>query len=81
MSILQHQGKVYDVSTARQFYGPDGVYPFAGRECARALAKMSTEEKDLVKVNPSELSAAERDTLDQWIGKFDYKYPIIGRVV
>ena len=25
------------------FYGPDGAYPFAGKECARALAKFSTE--------------------------------------
>ena len=29
--------------TGAGFYGPDGAYPFAGKECARALAKFSTE--------------------------------------
>lgn len=29
--------------TGSGFYGPDGAYPFAGKECARALARFSTE--------------------------------------
>lgn len=30
----------------KEYYGPDGVYPFAGRECARALALQSTDTAD-----------------------------------
>lgn len=41
--FLAIEGVVYNVSKGRQFYGPDGVYPFAGRECARAFALLSTE--------------------------------------
>ena len=42
------QGDVYDVSSARDFYGPDGVYGgFAGHDVTRAFALNSLEEKDL----------------------------------
>lgn len=42
------QGEVFDVSSARDFYGPDGVYGgFAGHDVTRAFALNSLEEKDL----------------------------------
>ncbi|KAF0682464.1 Aste57867_25416 [Aphanomyces stellatus] len=75
---------VYDVSRKRDFYGPDGGYHlFAGREAARALAKMSFEPADLDNTDVSDLSFMEKEILKDWIEKFtDYNaYPIVGRVL
>ncbi len=42
------QGEVFDVSSARDFYGPEGVYGgFAGHDVTRAFALNSLEDKDL----------------------------------
>ena len=49
------------------FYGPDGVYPFAGKECAFAFAKVSTEVEDCHS-NLEDLSKAEEETLLEWEG-------------
>jgi membrane-associated progesterone receptor component len=61
-------------------FQPAGVYPFAGRECARALALMSTAEADC---NDSidDLGYLEKENLREWTAKFTYKYPIVGRIV
>jgi len=37
------RGVIFDVSAGKDFYGVDGAYPFGGKECARALAKFSTD--------------------------------------
>lgn len=63
----------------KNFYGPDGVYPFAGRECARAFAMVSTEVDDC-NDNLEDMSPAELDSLRDWESRFYSKYPIIGRV-
>lgn len=73
------QGTVYDVSTGRQFYGPDGIYPFAGRECARAFALVSTDTADCVS-DLSGLGPMEMESLRDWRAKFDFKYPVVGSV-
>ncbi len=57
-----------------------GVYPFAGKECARALALMSTEEADCCG-NLEGLGFTELDILRDWEAKFNLKYPVVGTVV
>jgi len=78
--LLSIRGVVFDVSTGKAFYGPDGAYPFAGRECARALAKYSVELEDCSD-DVSNCSLAEMDALRSWEAQFHSKYPVVGRVV
>ena len=69
-----------DCVAGKNFYGPDGVYPFAGRECARAFAMVSTELDDC-NDNLEDMSPAELDSLQDWESRFYSKYPIIGTVL
>ena len=64
----------------RDFYGPDGVYPFAGRECARAFALLSTDVADC-NDNLDALTRMDIDNLHQWEAKFHSKYRVIGKLV
>nr|KAJ0219135.1 hypothetical protein LSAT_V11C300109830 [Lactuca sativa] len=43
------KGRIFDVSTAKSFYGPGGSYAmFAGKDASRALAKMSKNDEDVI---------------------------------
>ncbi|PRW57859.1 steroid-binding 3 [Chlorella sorokiniana] len=75
--LLAVCGTVLDVTAGAGFYGPDGAYPFAGKECARALAKFSTEVADC-NDDISGCSLAERDSLRDWQARLYSKYPIVG---
>ena len=68
-----------DLFAGKNFYGPDGVYPFAGRECARAFAMVSTEVDDF-NAHLQDMSPAELDSLRDWESRFYSKYPIIGQI-
>ena len=75
--------EVYDVSSAPDFYGPEGSYScFAGREASRAMAKLSFDEAELDNLNLMDISPFERESLEGWIDKFKYyrDYPIVGKV-
>ena len=75
--------EVYNVSSATDFYGPQGSYScFAGREASRAMAKLSFDEEELNSLNLDDISAFERDSLEGWIDKFKHyrDYPIVGKV-
>jgi len=78
---------VFDVSKAKDFYGPGGPYEiFAGRECGVALAKMSFDEShldDYSGCSDDSLSHGEQAELDGWIEKFKYyrNYPVMGRLI
>lgn len=91
---LAISGVIFDVSSAPDFYGPDGdplspyphhvcalgMYPFAGHECARAFALVSVDVNDCV-ANLDGLCKGDLDTLKEWEFKFRSKYNIIGHVV
>jgi len=77
------KGNVYDVTSAANFYGPDGPYHvFAGRDASRALARLSFDEETLANPRIDDLGAAELDQLNDWIEKFEMKrYRVVGRLV
>lgn len=77
--ILSIRGMLFDVSSAKAFYGPSGAYPFAGRECARALAKYSVDVKDCTD-DLEDCSISEMDALRSWEAQFQSKYKIVGRL-
>eukprot|EP00294_Goniomonas_avonlea_P017054 CAMPEP_0114539312 /NCGR_PEP_ID=MMETSP0114-20121206/171_1 /TAXON_ID=31324 /ORGANISM="Goniomonas sp, Strain m" /LENGTH=140 /DNA_ID=CAMNT_0001723407 /DNA_START=48 /DNA_END=467 /DNA_ORIENTATION=- len=46
--LMAIQGVIYDITASAHIYGPSGAYAmFAGKECSRALAKMSYGDDDL----------------------------------
>ncbi|GMI84402.1 membrane-associated progesterone binding protein 2 [Hibiscus trionum] len=74
-------GRIFDVTAGNSFYGPGGSYAiFAGKDASRVLAKMSKNEEDVC-ANLDGFSEKEMCVLDDWVKKFEAKYPIVGRVV
>lgn len=78
------KGKIFDVSSREDFYGPEGGYHlFAGHDATRALAKMSFEPEELAQDHFDDLTFMEREALNDWLMKFEVMkgYPVVGRVL
>lgn len=82
------RGKVFDVSTGRNFYGPGGPYcNFAGRDASRGLASHSFDEDMLTKDldgpldTLADLDAEQVEALEGWESRFNEKYEVVGRLV
>jgi membrane-associated progesterone receptor component len=79
--LIGIRGYVYDVTRGRDFYGPGGPYGmFAGKDCTRALAKVSFDE-ELFTGDIEGLELDELDKLEEWIEMFEGKYRRIGRLL
>ena len=67
--LLAINGKVFDVSSGRNFYGPGGPYGnFAGRDASRGMAKQSFDEEMLTPLdqpidNLADITPSERCVL------------------
>jgi len=78
---------VYDVSSGRNFYGPDGPYGnFAGRDASRGLAKQSFDQDMLTAVDAKidtleDLSDEDRENLKGWEDLFKAKYIACGELI
>lgn len=74
--LVSLKRKVYEVSP--HFYGPQGHYHcFAGKEASRPLAKSQLHDKEANKYWV-DCTEEELDTLDEYVAKFDSKYPVVG---
>jgi len=82
------RGRVFDVSSGRNFYGPGGPYSnFAGRDASRGLACGSFDESMLTEdlQGPldklEDLDAEQLDALRGWEERFLEKYLVVGKLV
>lgn len=85
---LAVKGKVHDVTSGRNFYGPGGPYEnFAGRDATRGLACQSFDEDMLTKDldgpldDCSDLGPDQLENLQGWVERFDEKYLVVGKLV
>ncbi|KAF2803819.1 cytochrome b5 [Mytilinidion resinicola] len=82
------RGRVFDVTSGRNFYGPGGPYAnFAGRDASRGLACGSFDEEMLTKdlEGPldklDDLGDEEMEALQGWEERFSEKYLVVGKIV
>lgn len=84
---LAVKGRVFDVTSGRGFYGPDGPYGnFAGHDASRGLAFNSFDENVLTGLDDpidrlEDLTEEQRQSLDEWFERFSNKYQHIGNLV
>jgi membrane-associated progesterone receptor component len=79
--LLAAKGIIFDVTRGRDFYGKGGPYnAFTGIDCSRALGKVSLEKEDLCG-NVKDFAASQRDVLNDWVRKFEAKYPVVGKLI
>ncbi|KAI1083006.1 cytochrome b5 [Whalleya microplaca] len=85
---LAVRGRVFDVSSGRNFYGPGGMYEnFAGRDASRGLALHSFDEEMLTKDLDGPLDTLEglgpeeMESLRNWEERFESKYLVVGKLV
>ena len=82
--LLGINGKVYDVTRGKGFYGPGGPYGvFAGRDASRCFATFSTdasvikdEDDDL-----SDLNYMQMESLLEWETQISEKYVLVGKLL
>ncbi|XP_043703662.1 membrane steroid-binding protein 1-like [Telopea speciosissima] len=78
--LIAIKGQVFDVSSNKRFYGPNGPYGLlSGKDASRGLATMSFKEKDL-NGDISGLSLIELDNLQDWQNTFKSKYIRVGTI-
>ncbi|KAI9815340.1 MAG: hypothetical protein M1827_002820 [Pycnora praestabilis] len=85
---LSVRGRVFDVTSGKNFYGPNGPYAnFAGRDASRGLACGSFDEDMLTKdlngpLDTLEgLGGEEMEALRGWEERFQEKYLVVGELV
>ncbi|XP_066257394.1 membrane-associated progesterone receptor component 1 [Euwallacea similis] len=81
--LIAVNGRVYDVTKGKRFYGPGGPYAaFAGRDASRGLATFNvTAGEDDQYDDLSDLSTMEMESVKEWETQFNEKYEYVGRLL
>jgi len=75
-------GKVFDVTRGKRFYGPGGPYSgFAGRDASRGLATFSVDPVSDEYDDLSDLKPGEMEQVQEWELQFSEKYDLVGRLL
>lgn len=82
--LIAVNGKVFDVSRGKSFYGAGGPYNvFAGRDASRGLATFSMDESSLKDEydDLSDLNTMQMESVQEWELQFLEKYVHVGKLL